>query len=294
MSTVDDYTVRLENFEGPLDLLLYLIRKAEVEITAIPIAEITDQFMRHLHGIDRVDIDLAGEFLVMAATLMELKSRVISPVAPGDEGAVSAIDEAMPTLDPRSELVQQLLAFKWCRDAAEALEERRGEWERRYPSGQGGIDRNALREAHEQLPDVELEDLELYDLVEAFSQIVRQVDFSRLGDHQIALDDTPIEEHMTDVVDHLKSAAPDVRGVRRMPFKSIFAGRRRGELIGLFLALLELVRQRMVTVRQDDLDDEISVQLNDDPVSADEGEAAAPKITTVTGGERVEVESIRE
>ena len=101
-----EYKVQLENFEGPLDLLLYLIRKAEVEITAIPIAGITDQYLAHIEGVERLDIDLAGEFLVMAATLMELKSRAISPAEPleADGEGASVIEDA---LDPRSELVLQ-------------------------------------------------------------------------------------------------------------------------------------------------------------------------------------------
>ncbi len=270
-----EYKVQLGNFEGPLDLLLYLIRKAEVEITAIPIAEITDQYLAHIEGVERLDIDLAGEFLVMAATLMELKSRAISPAEPleTDGEGVSAIEDA---LDPRSELVQQLLAYKWARDAAEALERKREDWERQFPAHRVSIDKQSLAQAIEQANEVELEDLELFDLVEAFERIVEQVNFDRLGDHHVAIDETPIEIHIEDIVDQLKRSAPDARGSRAMSFRSIFHERTLPEVIGLFLATLELVRRRSITVRQDGAEGEILITLNDDPVNV------APQEVVVT------------
>lgn len=269
MTSTVDYTVHLDNFEGPLDLLLYLIRKAEVEITAIPIATIADQYIRHLEAVPDIDVDVAGEFLVMAATLMEMKSRTLSPPEEGEEGEASdPIDTLASTLDPRSELVQQLLAFKWCRDAAEALEARRDEWRKRFPAGHGGVDRDALQDAAAQMADTEVEDLELFDLVEAFSQIVASVDFSRLGEHHIALDETPIEEHMAIVLDDLRAIPPNEEGRRETPFREIFRGRNRSELVGLFLAILELVRQQQVRVWQGDPANEIVLRLCEDSADA--------------------------
>ncbi|MFM9996014.1 MAG: segregation and condensation protein A, partial [Phycisphaerales bacterium] len=110
-----DYRVRLEAFQGPLDLLLFLIRRAEVDVTDIPISTIADQYLEHLAAIERIDIDLAGEFLVMAATLMEIKSRSLLP----QEAAAEGDDEP----DPRRELVKQLLEYRKFKDAAAALEE---------------------------------------------------------------------------------------------------------------------------------------------------------------------------
>src|SRR5881394_3359175 len=107
----DDYRVRLESFEGPLDLLLFLIRKSEVEITDIPVAAITEQyleFLKDLGSSSRIDIDTAGEFLVMAATLMELKSRMLMP-APARSAADAPGDK--PQEDPRAELVRQLIEY---------------------------------------------------------------------------------------------------------------------------------------------------------------------------------------
>ena len=260
-----DYLVHLDSFEGPLDLLLFLIRRAEVDITDIPISTIADQYMAYLTGIERIDIDLAGEFLVMAATLMEIKSRMLAPARPADhtEPGVyepSAQAEESKAADPRAELVQQLLAYKKFRDAAAALEDRKFDWERRFPAGHAGVDDEKLRDAlaaHQD--DLDLEDVSLVDLVEAFTKIVATVNFDRLGEHTVTYDDTPIELHAEDLLDRLKNeTTPEAP---TMPLAAIFTGRRRGEMIGLFLAMLELVRRRAVTVSQDSPGGEIVIGL---------------------------------
>jgi len=241
-----DYRVRLESFEGPLDLLLFLIRRAEVDITDIPIATIADQYVNYLKAIDTIDIDLAGEFLVLAATLMEIKSRMLAPVKPG--ATVSDGIEAPDTTDPRADLVNQLLAYKKFRDASDALDHRRQEWEQRYPAARAGMNDEELREAIlASAQDVELEDVSLVDLVDAFSAIIASVNFDRLGDHQVTYDDTPIELHAEDIVEHLKKQTEGTQ----IPLVGLFTGRTRSEMLGLFLAVLELVRRRAISVQQD-------------------------------------------
>jgi len=264
MST-GEYKVRLEAFEGPLDLLLHLVRKAEVDIEAIPLASIADQYVEHLAGIERIDIDLAGEFLVMAATLLELKSRLLQP--PDDTAAVDSIDaddSAEALTDPGSELVRKLLEYKKTRDAADDLEERADSWAKRGQIGSITTDRQALRDAAERrLEEFDLDDVGLYDLVEAFARIIASVDMTRLGDHHILLDedDTSIEEHAAGIMDRLRKTAPTEFGRRVMPFRQVFEGRGRGVLIGLFLAVLELVRDQHVGVAQDDATGEIALEL---------------------------------
>jgi segregation and condensation protein A len=245
-----DYRVHLDAFEGPLDLLLYLIRRAEVDITDVPIAALADQYLEYLKQIETIDIELAGEFLVTAATLMEIKSRMLGPARADAEADQAG---APPELgeDPRVELVKQLLAYKQYRDAAGALEARKQEWERRFASGRAGVDSERLREVVlAQQEDLELEDLSLMDLVEAFGQIAASVNFERLGDHQVTYDDTPIELHAEDILDRLRRECPP--GARGMALSSLFIGRKKGEMIGLFLATLELVRRRAVRVRQEE------------------------------------------
>jgi len=264
--TTGEYKVRLEAFEGPMDLLLHLVRKAEVDIEAIPLASIADQYVAHLAEIERIDIDLAGEFLVMAATLLELKSRLLQP--PEDAAAQVNDDEASAEslTDPGSELVLKLLEYKKTRDAADDLEERADAWTRRGKIGSISIDRDALRDAEERrLEDLDLDDIGLYDLVEAFAQIIAQVDMSRLGDHHILMDedDSSIEEHASSIIEQLRTTVPTELGKRVIPFRKIFEGRGRGVLIGLFLAVLELVRDQHVGVAQDESTGEIALELKD-------------------------------
>ena len=264
VSGLDSYTVRLDAFEGPMDLLLYLIRKDEVDLHNIPIATITEQYIRHVRELEvvghhRIDIDTAGEFLVMAATLMEIKSRMLMP----EEPVVTAEGEQRTTRreDPRAELVRQLLEYKKYRDAANALESRAEEWRRRYPAVRAGVDDVRLQSALDSAPDMDLEDLDLIDLVEAFRKIADTVIFDRLGDHQVTYDDTPIELHAEDIVSRLRSETES----GSLALQQMFEGRSRGEMVGLFLALLELVRNRRVRVVQDRIEGLISVQLRDDP-----------------------------
>lgn len=259
---VDDYRVRLDAFEGPLDLLLFLIRKAEVEVHDIPISTITEQYLGYLAqvrevGAGRVDIDDAGEFLVMAATLMEIKSRMLLP----RQERLRADSDAGPAEDPRAELVRQLLEYKRYRDAAEALEGRAAEWRRRFPISRAGVSDDALKEAIEGSQGTDLEDIDLMDLVEAFKRIADSVNFDRLGEHEVVYEDTPIELHAEDILAHL-AGEPDTR--RETEFAGLFAGKKRHEMIGLFLALLELVRKRRVGVRQSAEDGRIYLRLREE------------------------------
>lgn len=239
------YRVRLSAFEGPLDLLLYLIRKAEVEITDIPIAAITGQFLAYLGDLDdrRIDIDTAGEFLVMAATLMEIKSRMI---ARGETGE-TASDEAASTpdaTDPRADLVRQLLEYKKYRDMADGLEQRREQWLSRYPAAPAALDREQLLAALDDLETLDDDELHIGELVAAFSRIVGSVNLARIGDHEVIADDTPIELYAADIVDRLE------RSEGSLSLMGLLRGRTRAEMVGLFLGLLDLIRQQRVGVRQ--------------------------------------------
>ncbi|MDX9910840.1 MAG: segregation/condensation protein A [Phycisphaerales bacterium] len=257
-----EYRVRLEAFEGPLDLLLFLIRRAEVDVHDIPVATIAEQYMAFLEDVDRVDIDLAGEFLVMAATLVEVKSRMLRPV-PEAEGGAPSRDEGERE-DPRADLVRQLLEYKKYRDAADALDTRRRDWERRGLPPRHGVTSEAIEalkaEMRSEDEGVDLGDVTITDLTKAFERILQSVDMTRLGEHRIEIDDTPIELHAADLLDRLRTALggekpdggePANGAPRGIEFTQVFEGRTRGEMLGLFLAMLELVRRRAVRVTQD-------------------------------------------
>lgn len=257
-----DYRVRLDAFDGPLDLLLYLIRRAEVDIHEVPIAEITDQYVEYLTGVERIDIELAGEFLVMAATLMEIKARMLGNASQNASGqstkeAPEASEEDKG--DPRADLIKQLLDYKAYRDAAAGLESKLEEWSHRYPAAKAKLDADATAEPIE----FDLDDLNLIDLVQAFADICSSVNFERIGEHEVSYDDTPIELHAADIVDRLsRREGADEEG--HIPLIAIFRDRSRSEMIGLFMATLELCRQRRIMVRQREADGEITLCLREE------------------------------
>ncbi len=237
-----DYKVALDIYNGPLDLLLFLIKRDEIDIYDIPIARITEQYVSYVAVLKEIDPEAVGEFLVLAATLMEIKSRTLLPRPPIVEG------EEEDLSDPRFELVRQLLEYKKFKDAARRLEHAAGE-------------RSLRHERQPVLPptapdEVDLESVDIWSLFEAFNRLLQQIGKSG-GYHQVGVDDTPITLHATDIVDSLQ------RADGRQSFEEVFRGRTRPEMIGLFLALLELIRQRRIRAVQDHALGPILIELLD-------------------------------
>lgn len=256
----DDYRVRLDVFEGPLDLLLYLVKRSEVDLHDIPIAQIADQYLTFLTRAGHVDVDGAGEFLLMAASLLEIKSRTLTPARPGAP-ALEASAEA--DADPRADLVRRLLEYRGVRDAAGALEQRERDWARRFPAGVVPLPADALAEvlaaARGADPNADgLDEVTLLDLGMAYARIAEVVNFERLGEHTVTYDDTPQELHAEDILDRLRRGTEGSRasaGESAKPcleLRELLTGRRRTEMVGLFLALLELIRRQRVRVRVDE------------------------------------------
>lgn len=245
-----DYRVNLEIYNGPIDLLLYLIRREEVDIYDIPIARITEQYIQHIELLKQLDPNLAGEFLVMAATLMEIKTRMLLPSVEGDQQE----DQSME-LDPRAELVRQLMEYKAFKDAAGDLREAHELRSQRF-----------ARQRAAELSDrkeIDLEEAEVWDLFDAFSNVLKAIGAGP-GLQHIIQDDTPLELYATDIMDMLTREGA-------MAFEKIFEARQsRPELIGLFLALLELVRQKRVLAVQDGNFEAICIRVNPDSSEVDE------------------------
>lgn len=250
-SIQEDYTIHLDSFEGPLDLLLHLIHRAEVDIQDIPIAQITDQYLLVLRQVDAVDMELAGDFLVMAATLMELKSRTLAPVEAEEGEGEDSVGDAFT--DPRQDLVQQLLAYQRIRSATEELDDRRLAHERRS--------RVRIRPSEEAIrvddnDGLDLEDVHVMDLADAYSDIASAIDFDRLGDHHVALDEVPIELYQQDLLDRLQR-----RSGSSLSLQDTFAGRSPSQRLGLFLGLLELVRTHRISCQQEEWGKPIMLEL---------------------------------
>ncbi len=276
------HRVQLDAYAGPLDLLLYLVKRHEIDLHDIPMAELVEQYLAHLRVIETIDVEQAGEFLVMAATLVEVKSRMIMPPALRDDSEDdpdSTADVSDAQVDPRFELVQQLLAYKRFKDAANALEARAESWEARFPAsakpGQAASEPDA-EETDAPPADLDLDDVNVLDLCSAFGRVMEGI--GHLGNHQVTYDDTPISLHAEDIADRL---ARDGGPRQSMTLRALFRGRSRGEMIGLFLATLELVRQRKVKVLRGEAagdPDQLELQLQpqDDWLDPDRVETDAP------------------
>jgi segregation and condensation protein A len=242
------YRVNLDVFAGPLDLLLYLIRKEEVDIYDIPIAKITDQYIRYIEMLKSLDIDLAGDFLVMVATLLQIKSAMLLPKAEPDS------IEAEDFEDPRAELIRQLLEYKKFKDAANLLDACAQQQQQRQPRPAVIIDR--LKDTSE--PEIDLDQVSVWDLLGAFDTILQATGASFDISH--IHDDTPIDLYQIELLHRLQSEGA-------MPFARIFEGRaNRLVMIGLFLALLELIRNGLVGAEQSVSGSAIHVSaLTDEP-----------------------------
>ena len=260
-----DYRVSLDIFDGPLDLLLHLIKRHELDVCDVSLAKITDSYVKHVELLrdmasrgegEGVDIDVVGDFLVVAATLLEIKSNELLP-RPEAREVETAADEGGG--DPRFELVRQLLEYKRIKDSADRLEVRREEHHQRFPRVPGRM-RPPQGEAEgdaegEELAPLDLEELHAWDLLSLFEQLMNDVGRRGPVSHDVTYDDTPIDLHVADIADR-------VGRERRVSFRALMLGRaNRSEMIGVFLALLELIRQKRVLVEPAEDD----IQLVDAP-----------------------------
>ncbi len=223
------YTVALDTFHGPLDLLLYLVKKHEVDILDIPVAKIADQFLAYLQSLRELDVELAGDFLVMAATLMEIKSRMMLP-----PDAQSSGEEET---DPRRELVKQLLEYRKIKDAAAALEERAEAQSTHVP-------RQEPPEPAAPGVAPRVRSVELWDLVSAFARLMRET--QALEPATIAVDDTPQHVHEARITNRVNAEG-------RVRFRDAFTPPYyKARLIGIFLAVLEVIRNHGIGLEQPD------------------------------------------
>ena len=236
--TQEDYKVRLEVFEGPLDLLLYLIKKDELDVHDIPMEKITSQYVQYLELMQMLDLNVAGEFLVMAATLMMIKSRMLLPAEERPE--LEAEEE-----DPRWDLVRQLVEYKKFKDAAlhlEALELRREDI-----FGRDGAEAVLGKE-----PDVALHDVGLFDLISAFSDALKKVKSEELREI--------FAERFT-VAEKIELLGDRLRREKRFSISRMFEGMRsRNEIACTFLALLELIRLNQARAVQQETYGEIMIE----------------------------------
>jgi segregation and condensation protein A len=228
-TTGTGYSIKLDIFEGPLDLLLYLIKKNEIDIYNIPVALITEQYLNYLKMIKSLNLDLAGEYLVMAATLIHIKSRMLLPEPEEPEEEEE---------DPRAELVRQLLEYKAFKEAAASLSSR--------PILERDVfTRKAfLPEEIEKLPlgEEELIEVSIFELIEAFHRLVSRIDRKELL--EIDLDRMSVTEIINEILERLSNE-------KNLTFEELLGEKKeRWRIIYTFLALLELIKLKMVKAYQ--------------------------------------------
>ena len=268
--------LQLPGFEGPFDLLLHLIEEHELDILNIPVAFVTERYLQYLALMQELNIDVASDYLVMAATLAHLKSRLLLPIPPADDDADGEEGEQ----DPRAELIRRLLEYQKYKQAAEQLASR-------SVLGRDSFTRGALPEIVE--GPAPLASVGVFKLFDAFQKVLERAKI--VVDHQIEFERLSITDRINQLVDRLTQLGT-------LSFDALFDGQwTRPELIVTFLALLEMTRLRLIEVRQADALGPITIELAvaEGELTADESvEAEQSKLTEAdaSGDEAVAAEPL--
>lgn len=250
-----DYQVALPEFEGPLDLLLHLVKKHELDILEIPIAFITDQYLRMLDLMRSLNLDVAGEYLLMAATLAHLKSRELVPPDPAAAAAEAAAEDEEEGIDPRQELIRRLLEYQKFKDAAGKLGDRPVTGRNVWPRGASAEDVAGLRVLPGGAP---LAEVPVFRLIESLERVLSRAKVTFT--HDVVTDRISITDRINELADRLEREGA-------FSFESCFAfveeggtlGTLKGQVVVTFLAILEMTRLKMVRLTQTDVESPIYI-----------------------------------
>jgi len=227
-----NYRIRLEMFEGPLDLLLYLVKKDHLNIYDIPIAKVTQQYLEYINLMQLLDLNIVGEFLVMAATLMQIKSKMLLPAE-----ELAALEEQQ---DPRAELVKRLLEYEKFKQIAENLKQREINQQEVFkrPKTEESVDTKALDKQENKYFEASI-----FDLINAFSQALK--DIPREVFYEVIKDQYTVEQKVHDIL-HLLLVQTEIK------LAELFSKTKsKMEIIVIFLAILELAKMKEIIARQD-------------------------------------------
>lgn len=233
------YNVKIDAFEGPLDLLLHLINRLEIDIYDIPVSEITEQYLLYIHTMKELQLDVASEYLVMAATLLAIKSKMLLPKHEEDELGDDFGMEMEE--DPRDELVERLIEYRRYKEAADNLKEREQERGLMYTKPPADLS-DFVKDNQPERAEL---NVSLYDMLGALQKLLRRKKLQRPLSTKIARQDIPIEKRMDEIVELLKN----VKG--RKSFHDLFPIPAREHIVVTFLAVLELIKRREILVEQD-------------------------------------------
>ena len=238
------YKIKLEIFEGPLDLLLYLVRKDHLNIYDIPIAEVTDQYLQYLNLMQLLDLNIAGEFLVMAATLMQIKSKMLLPAQESEQTQEEQFD-------PREELIRQLLEYERFKEIADELR-------KKEQNQQDIFKRPKVKESQIPVEPANYFEASIFDLINAFSKALEETPKELFYD--IIKDEFTIEEKIHDIL-HLLLLKTSVS------LSELFSqAKNKIEIIVSFLAILELIRLKEIVACQKELFGEIEIIRNQENI----------------------------
>ncbi|WP_175639732.1 segregation/condensation protein A [Metabacillus schmidteae] len=233
------YHVKIDAFEGPLDLLLHLINRLEIDIYDIPVSEITEQYMLYIHTMQELHLDIASEYLVMAATLLSIKSRMLLPKQEEDLFEDEYGEE--PEEDPRDELMRRLIEYRRFKEAADdlrTLEEDRSHVYTKAPSDLSEF----VTESTTQIDSL---NVTIYDMLGAFQKMLRRKKIQKPVQTKIARQEIPIEKRMEEILADLKSRPG------RRKFHDLFPSNIKEHLVVTFLAILELMKTRSIVIEQE-------------------------------------------
>lgn len=216
------YRVELDQFEGPMDLLLFFIKRDEIDIYDIPIARIADEYLAYVRVLEEIDLDGVGDFIYMAALLINIKARMLLPS--------QETDEEGEAVDPRRELVERLLEYVRFKEAADQLSARRERRREHFTRGDAARDRERVEESFEAEVDASV-----FELVEALGRILEEDDEEEVV-HEVRPPDHSVDDQQEFVINELSRRS-------RIQFREFVRGKSRGFVIATFLALLELARQ---------------------------------------------------
>lgn len=234
---MEEIKVKLDIFEGPLDLLLHLIKKLEIDIYDIPIAEITEQYMNYIHAMTELELEVAGDYLVMASTLMAIKSQTLLP----KQEIEFEEEEGLEGEDPREALVQQLLEYRKFKYAAEVLSEKADERSLFYTKEPMNVD-----EYKEKNPKLEMNQINTIDLFLAFHNMLQKRKQKKTVETTVATDESSIEEKMQVIEERLAT----LENGEGCSFDSFFQAETKSEVVTTFMALLELMKKHKIHVEQ--------------------------------------------
>ncbi|MGY3703870.1 segregation/condensation protein A [Vagococcus martis] len=243
---MEELNVKLDIFEGPLDLLLHLIKTLEIDIYDIPIAEITEQYMNYIHTMRTLDLEIAGEFLVMAATLMSIKSKMLLP-----QEVVEVDDESeYDVLDPREVLVQQLLdykKFKYVATVLKEMETERGDYFTKEATD--------LSDYEKECAPLEPNEVTMIDLYLAIHDVMTRAKQMEPMETSIVMEDYTIDDRIEFVMSRVRALSK----TDYVLFDELFTVYTRSEIVMTFLAMLELIKSRDIVVKQSSVDMAIQI-----------------------------------